>query len=168
MRIKTEATTWEEGAGIELDAIDRNIPILDYDRRTNLIEELSIRARYIADLVHKGVENSDEWHRHLSHMLLACGNIAARKMFDDWAWDKDEMAELLASKQHDYGHRNITSFGLVGVAVRMSDKIARLENLIIRDDDAVNEPLMDTYRDIVGYAVIAGMLLNNTFELELA
>lgn len=168
MKIKTEATTWEEGAEIELDVIDRNIPILDYDRKANLIEELSIRARYIADLVHKGVENTDQWYRHLAHMIMACGNIGARKMFDDGAWDKEAMAHLLASKQHDYGHRNITSFGLVGVAVRMSDKIARLENLVKRDDDAVNEPLTDTYKDIVGYAVIAGMLLNNTFELELA
>jgi hypothetical protein len=80
----------------------------------------------------------------------------------------NEMLDLLASKQHDYGHGNITAFGLLGVAVRMSDKIARLENLVKRDDDAVNEPLLDTYMDIVGYAVIAGMLLNNTFELELA
>lgn len=168
MQTNTEPLTWQSGAQIELDAIDRNIPILDYDRRANLIEELAIRARYVADLVHKGVENTDQWHRHLAHMLMACGNIAARKMFDDNAWDVTEMAELLASKQHDYGHRNITSFGLVGVAVRMSDKIARLENLVKRDDDAVNEPLTDTYKDIVGYAVIAGMLLNNTFELELA
>ncbi len=167
MQTNIEPLTWQSGAQIELEAIDRNIPILDYDRQANMMEELSIRARYVADLVHKGVENTDQWYRHLAHMLMACGNIAARKMFDDEAWNKDDMAELLASKQHDYGHRNITAFGLVGVAVRMSDKIARLENLVQRDDDAVNEPLTDTYKDIVGYAVIAGMLLNNTFELEL-
>lgn len=41
--------------------------------------------------------------------------------------DKDKMHQLLCRKQHDYGHRNITKFGLIGVAVRMCDKIARAE-----------------------------------------
>lgn len=167
MRTKTKANTWQEGAQAELDVMDANIPILDYHLRADLVEELSVRAKYIADLVRKGIEHTDQWNRHLAHMLMACGNIAARKMFDDRMWNKDKMATLLASKQHDYGHRNITSFGLVGVAVRMSDKVARLENLVKRRNDAINEPLIDTYMDIVGYGVIAGMLLNNTFELEL-
>jgi hypothetical protein len=167
MITKTQATTWQEGAQAELDVMEANIPILDYHLRADLVEELSVRAGYIADLVRKGIEDTDQWNRHLAHMLIGCGNIAARKMFDDRMWNKDKMAILLASKQHDYGHRNITSFGLLGVAVRMSDKVARLENLAKRRNDAINEPLIDTYMDIVGYGVIAGMLLHNTFELEL-
>jgi hypothetical protein len=168
MITKTTPTTWQEAANQELEAIDRNIPLLDYHKQADLVAELSSRAHHIADLVRMGVEDTEEWYRHLAYTLISCGNIAARQMYDDNAWDKQHMSELLASKQHDYGHRNITSFGLVGVGVRMSDKIARLENLVKRDDDAVNEPLTDTYKDIVGYAVIAGMLMNDTFRLELA
>jgi hypothetical protein len=167
MRVKPEPTTWQEAAEKELNLIDSNIPILDYHHSADMTEELSIRARYIGDLVRRGVEDTDEWYRHLAYMLMACGNIAARKMYCLRKWDMNEMLDLLTSKQHDYGHGNITAFGLLGVAVRMSDKVARLENLSNMDTHAINEPLLDTYMDIVGYAVIAGMLLNNTFELEL-
>ena len=80
-----------------------------------------------------------------------------------------ELHNLLCRKQHDYGHKNITNFGLVGVAVRMCDKIARLINIERRGGHAAlaGEPLIDAYRDIVGYAVIAIMLYTGTFELEL-
>lgn len=77
------------------------------------------------------------------------------------------IVETLIKKQHDYGHRNILTFGLKGVAVRLCDKIARMENLISRGGDAQNEALTDTYLDIVGYAAIALMLHDGSFELEL-
>lgn len=167
MRIKPQPTTWQEASEIELNTIDANIPILDYHHSADMVEELSIRKTYIADLVHGGIEDTDAWRRHLAYMLMVCGNIAARKLYCLREWDMDHMLELLASKQHDYGHGNITAFGLVGVAVRMADKISRLENLTYRNDVAINEPMLDTYIDIVGYAVIAGMLINDTFRLEL-
>ena len=77
------------------------------------------------------------------------------------------IVETLIKKQHDYGHRNILTFGLAGVAVRLCDKIARMENLLKRGADAQNEALTDTYLDIVGYAAIALMLDDGSFELEL-
>ena len=80
-------------------------------------------------------------------------------------WDSGEMATLLASKQHDYGHGNITAFGMKGVLVRLSDKVERLINL--KSKQARNESAVDTLRDIVGYCVIALMLHDDTFNLEL-
>ncbi|MBM4076771.1 MAG: DUF1599 domain-containing protein [Planctomycetes bacterium] len=82
-------------------------------------------------------------------------------------WDSGEMCALLVSKQHDYGHGNITAFGLRGVLVRLSDKIERLNNLQSKKTKARNESLVDTLRDIVGYCVIALMLNDETFGLEL-
>ena len=82
-------------------------------------------------------------------------------------WDSGEMCTLLASKQHDYGHGNITAFGLKGVLVRLSDKVERLINLKSKKSKAQNESLFDTLRDIVGYCVIALMLNDETFNLEL-
>ena len=82
-------------------------------------------------------------------------------------WDSGRMSTLLASKQHDYGHGNITAFGLQGVLVRLSDKIERLINLKSKIGKAKNESLTDTLRDIVGYCVIALMLNDETFSLEL-
>jgi hypothetical protein len=80
-------------------------------------------------------------------------------------WDSGEMATLLASKQHDYGHGNITAFGMKGVLVRLSDKVERLINLTTKN--ARNESILDTLRDIVGYCVIALMLHDETFNLDL-
>ena len=82
-------------------------------------------------------------------------------------WDSGRMATLLASKQHDYGHGNITAFGLQGVLVRLSDKVERLINLKSKVGKAKNESLADTLRDIVGYCVIALMLTDETFGLDL-
>ena len=83
--------------------------------------------------------------------------------------DKTEMHKLLCRKQHDYGHGNITKFGLVGVAVRMCDKIERAHNMSKKNGvmAQVSEPLKDAYEDIIGYAVIAVMLYRNTFMLPL-
>lgn len=80
----------------------------------------------------------------------------------------EDLYNLLCRKQHDYGHKNIDNFGLIGVAVRMCDKIARAENLLGKETNAVkNETIIDTYEDIVGYAVIALMLEAGTFNLQL-
>lgn len=83
--------------------------------------------------------------------------------------DADKLHKLLCRKQHDYGHGNITKFGLVGVAVRMCDKIARAENITFSGSGPIqlNEPLQDTYEDIIGYAVIGVMLQRDTFKLLL-
>ena len=82
-------------------------------------------------------------------------------------WDSSEMSTLLARKQHDYGHKNITKFGMQGVLVRLSDKVERLINLKTHKSEAKNESLLDTLRDIVGYCVVALMLNDETFTLEL-
>ena len=82
-------------------------------------------------------------------------------------WDSGEMSKLLARKQHDYGHKNITKFGMQGVLVRLSDKVERLINLKTHKFEAKNESLLDTLRDIVGYCVVALMLNDETFTLEL-
>jgi hypothetical protein len=82
--------------------------------------------------------------------------------------DYEDLYNLLCRKQHDYGHENINNFGLIGVAVRICDKIARAENLRHRESNAVrNETVIDTYEDIIGYAVIALMLDADTFNLHL-
>jgi hypothetical protein len=77
------------------------------------------------------------------------------------------MLDILVRKQNDYGHENINAFGLVGLAVRISDKIARYRNLDGRDNQVANESYLDTLKDMVGYAVIARMYANKTFQLPL-
>lgn len=96
--------------------------------------------------------------------LLSLGILESKGLPPDY----EDLYNLLCRKQHDYGHENINNFGLIGVAVRMCDKIARAENLKTRESNAVrNETVIDTYEDIIGYAVIALMLDAGTFNLHL-
>lgn len=68
-------------------------------------------------------------------------------------------ARLFDRKQQDYGPTNIAEFGTYGVLVRMSDKFKRLAHLFGKKrKKAVNEPLVDSFRDIHVYANIALML----------
>lgn len=76
------------------------------------------------------------------------------------------VTEFLVGKQYDYGHGNISTFGLKGVIVRLVDKIARLENLQ-RRPDPTNESIVDTWLDIFGYCVVGTMLIDETFQLPL-
>lgn len=64
--------------------------------------------------------------------------------------------ELFDRKQSDYGPRNISGFGTLGVIVRMNDKFERLKNLYGKKRRRpVNESIRDTFRDISNYANIA-------------
>ena len=80
----------------------------------------------------------------------------------------ESIAQTLAEKQHDYGHHNIARFGRQGLLVRIHDKIARLRNLSIRKSgEAKNEPIADTYMDIIGYCAIGMMWERGWFMLDL-
>lgn len=87
---------------------------------------------------------------------------------DPGSWTLDYQVELLASKQHDYGHNNIDKFGSNGVRVRLWDKIARYENLVLRHGTSMNESVQDTLKDIVGYCTIYAMVRNGTFSFPLS
>lgn len=93
--------------------------------------------------------------------------VAATHMLDNRGlWDVEEILALLVRKQHDYGHENILSMGMLGVCVRDSDKVARWFNL--NGEEGLAEPAIDALLDMVGYATIVVMLTRETFTLELA
>lgn len=95
------------------------------------------------------------------------GRLATSHLKSVGAWDSQKMIDLLVKKQHDYGHENILGFGLLGLCIRVSDKIARLISLDKRGSKPHNESVIDTWTDIVGYATIAKMLETKTFTLDL-
>jgi len=81
-----------------------------------------------------------------------------------------EIADLVISKQKDYGKGNILNSVVkpeLAVLVRLQDKLSRAANLVQSGADANNESLKDTYADIVGYGLIIGMVHDQTFELPL-
>jgi hypothetical protein len=74
-----------------------------------------------------------------------------------------DICNLLVSKQKDYGKNNIEKFGIVGILIRLSDKVERLLNIMKKSsnlDVAVqDEPVYQTLADIIGYCVIAKMFV---------
>ena len=81
-----------------------------------------------------------------------------------------EIAELVISKQKDYGKGNILNSVIdpkLAIAVRLQDKVARLANLSLHPDSAKNESLKDTANDIVGYGLLLGMVIDETFEYQM-
>jgi len=81
------------------------------------------------------------------------------------------IVNLLVERHHKYGAGNILEFEQVGLLVRMSDKHARI--LHGKNDweagkaDFDDDPYLDAYLDLVGYACISTMLERDTFLLPL-
>lgn len=65
-----------------------------------------------------------------------------------------EIADMLIKKNADYGDSNLIKHGMTGIIVRLSDKLARLENLQDKKGQ-VDETIEDTLKDIAGYAINA-------------
>ena len=71
-----------------------------------------------------------------------------------------EARELMVKKNTDYGanadpYRNFRTFGELGILVRLSDKISRLQSFLENGGFAVKEEgLHDTVLDIINYAVL--------------
>ena len=65
-----------------------------------------------------------------------------------------ENVVVLDRKQRDYGSRNISEFGEIGILMRVWDKICRLKNLM-RKENPKNESIDDSWLDMANYAIIA-------------
>lgn len=149
--------TWADSAWKHIRAIDRGS---DFEPDPTMFP-------LWFDSLGEAVRNNDA--HHMNTLCNVIGLEAARFLNKENQWDMEAMLETLVRKQHDYGHKNILAFGLVGVAVRISDKIARYQNIIdsVGDNKVSHETYLDTLMDMCGYAVIARMLADNTFELPL-
>ena len=84
-----------------------------------------------------------------------------------------EQWSTFCKKQMDYGPSNIAMgtalktkedrrLSLIGLIVRINDKIQRLMNLVVKHNrDAQNEPVMDAFKDLSVYGIIAQIVDND-------
>ena len=75
--------------------------------------------------------------------------------------------ELLVQKHEDYGPANISDAPggpLNGLSVRLHDKVARLNNLLSNNKAPKNEAIEDTFIDILNYAIIALLVLDDKWD----
>ena len=92
------------------------------------------------------------------------------ELSDEFKKIQKEMYEMFARKHMDYGLQNISlggdltkekdkKFSLTGLAIRLTDKISRLRNLLTNGKNFVKgEGMEDTFIDIANYGII-GMLV---------
>lgn len=81
-----------------------------------------------------------------------------------------DLADMIIRKQRDYGTRNILGCPVgveEGILVRLHDKLARLSNLLKNQSQPNNESIDDSWRDVAGYALVALLVRENSFELPL-
>tara|TARA_B100001113_G_scaffold328035_1_gene301980 strand:- start:192 stop:683 length:492 start_codon:yes stop_codon:yes gene_type:complete len=88
-----------------------------------------------------------------------------------------EMYEMFAAKHMDYGLNNIAlggdiihneddkKFSLTGLAIRLTDKISRLKNLLVNGKNYVRgEGMEDTFIDIANYGIIGLLVGRNKWK----
>ena len=85
---------------------------------------------------------------------------------------QDEQYALFCRKQMDYGPSNIAMgtdlktgeekrLSLIGLIVRINDKVQRLINLVVKNNrEAQNEPTIDAFKDLACYGIIAQIVKN--------
>lgn len=90
-------------------------------------------------------------------------------MIKSFESELSEMLELVKKKHSDYSSGSINNFELAeklwitttekAILVRMSDKMARICNLIESDPSVKSEAITDTLRDLANYAIILKIYL---------
>jgi len=78
-----------------------------------------------------------------------------------------ECDRVMVKKQLDYGNLNIAIWDILGVAVRLTDKVMRLRELILSGRLPQNESIRDTAVDIRNYGLILLMLVDGLWGLPM-
>jgi hypothetical protein len=157
--------TFDDAAAEALSKITKTSEITLGDR--NKFKPIETFLTKWINTLHRGVDDMES-DIELATSVIERAGVEALNWFKETntPFNNEEMLKLLCYKQHDYGHKNITNFGTIGVAIRICDKIARIENLE-KTGTIKNESLLDSYLDIIGYAIIAIMLNEDSFQLQL-
>lgn len=170
-----EPDTWDEAAGICVSLI-----CLPSSRsRLRLVEGSGVNIHDIRKQLDSMIKTSnkhsnylisdDEWLLSwetlgsLSYEVARSGEIIKNNNEENII----DFTSVLVKKQKDYGSDNIIRFGRIGLLVRLHDKVARLENLIKKQANPINESLYDNYMDVINYCAIGMMVEHEWFTLEM-
>lgn len=93
-----------------------------------------------------------------------CGNLLVKGGTPDANKLANEMTDLYARKNRDYGNsfdKTMDKFGLVVSAIRIGDKVSRLQSLVANKGEAQvkDESIADTFIDLACYAIMTGLWL---------
>lgn len=120
-------------------------------------------AKKIADFYRDDEKVLEEIKKQLSEDLKEmAGSDTHKATFESVL---DEMKELHAKKDKDYGsafHKSFEEFGVTAGVVRLNDKMERVKSLVKNGKAEVKgESLLDTLKDLASYAVMLYVELKN-------
>jgi hypothetical protein len=160
--------TWEMAAYDSTEELYADINTLNDKSILSLREEID---SYIDSKTYLDSDGLMK-HAHKNRWAILSTNALrlAKNLDITYLLTSSEILNTVIKKQRDYGHKNISKFGITGLVIRVHDKVARVENLMKKENyinSVSDETMLDTLMDIIGYSIIAYMWLNNTFMYEL-
>lgn len=91
--------------------------------------------------------------------LLATGESGNIHLEEAWLREAYRLYRLFCRKNKDYGEKNLGVGGIIGIVVRLSDKLGRQWNVVMNGKPSVtDEKLLDTFRDAANYNIIGGLM----------
>jgi hypothetical protein len=175
--MRTESKTWQSASLFTLQDvfyysslnIDK-IESADFALRNleNIFSKLSALVKE-NNFTQLNIDNENIFLLTSMNAIKMLNELLDNELLDNerFTFLKTEIYNLLVIKQFNYGPKNIIEFGILGIIVRMYDKVARLVNLITKANslkDALtistikDESIVDTLFDIVGYCTMALMI----------
>ena len=133
------------------------------DNSPDVIKEYARYAKVIKDS-NGNKSNKEKSIVYIEEHYPETAKEFQRLQFEQW--------QLFCKKQMDYGPTNISMgtplatdsekrLSLIGLVVRINDKVQRLLNLIVKNNrEAQNEPTIDAFKDLACYGIIAQIVKN--------
>ena len=133
------------------------------------IKDRPTKSTYKKGDLYKGSGYKEEAIEYIETHYPETAKEFQKLQFEQWA--------LFCKKQMDYGPTNISMgtplatddekrLSLVGLIVRINDKIQRLLNLVVTNDRAAqNEPVEDAFKDLSVYGIIAQIVRNGKWGI---
>ena len=133
----------------------------------NLINPDGRLTKLIDDLYKNDEKKREEIKKNMAEGLKEMEDSDKTKgtEFDTFESVLDEMKELHAKKDKDYGsafHKSFEEFGVTAGVVRLNDKMERVKSLVKNGKAEVKEEgLLDSLEDMACYAVMLYVELKN-------
>ena len=135
-------------------------------KKSKHISDKAVYQEYLKDIPTESEGKMDEVDAiaHIEKEYPETSKEFHKIQFEQWS--------TFCKKQMDYGPSNIAMgtalktkedrrLSLIGLIVRINDKVQRLMNLVVKHNrDAQNEPVMDAFKDLSVYGIIAQIVDN--------
>lgn len=126
--------------------------------------EVDSRLSMLYDLIINNSTSSTSKYNTLQVSQDKGISIAPNKSAYKFKELTDKMCETYIRKNHDYGNsfdKSLDKFGLVASAVRIGDKMNRIESLVQEKAMVQDESIKDTLLDMANYAIMTVMWMDN-------